>query len=204
MDIDFQRISAEQKHLERQAKREALLNVAVKFFNQHGYHATSLDDVAHSLKISKPTIYHYLGNKEQVLLTCLEAGVQHLLQAAQEVSNKDLDGETRIKEFLYLYGLRNLDDFGRCVTLTNDDVLSEQGRQQFRQLKRQVHQAFTKMLEQAIAEGAISQQHNPKLLAVTLTGAMNSTAKWYSEHGALSKQEIVTQMVTLLSQGFQK
>lgn len=204
MDIDFQLISAEQKQLERQIKREALMQVAVKFFNQYGYHATSLDDVAQSLKISKPTIYHYLGNKEQVLLTCLEAGVQHLLQAAEEVAQKDLSGGERIKAFLYLYGLRNLDDFGRCVTLTNDDVLSEAGRQQFHQQKRQVHQAFVDLLEQAIAEGAISQHHHPKLLAVTLTGAMNSAAKWYSEQGPLSKEEIVTQMVEILSQGFEK
>ncbi len=201
MDINFQLISAEQKQLERQAKREALMHAAVKMFNQKGFHATSLDEVAHSLKISKPTIYHYLGNKEQILMTCLEAGVAHLLQAAKQVEQQHYDGATRIRQFLYLYGLRILDDFGRCVILTPDEVLSTQAQSQLHAQKRQVHQAFVNMLQQAMQEGAISQQHHPKLLAVTLTGAMNSAANWYRVDGELSAEEVVNQMVEILMQG---
>ena len=201
MDIDFQLISAEQKQLERQVKREALMHAAVKMFNQKGFHATSLDEVAHSLKISKPTIYHYLGNKEQILMTCLEAGVAHLLQAAKQVEQQHYDGATRIRQFLSLYGSRILDDFGRCVILTPDEVLSPEAQSQLHAQKRQVHQAFVNMLQQAMQEGAISQQHHPKLLAVTLTGAMNSAANWYRVDGELSGEELVKQMVDILMQG---
>lgn len=201
MDIDFQLISAEQKQLERQAKREALMHAAVKMFNQKGFHATSLDEVAQSLKISKPTIYHYLGNKEQILMTCLEAGVAHLLQAAKQVQQPHYDGATRIREFLCLYGLRILDDFGRCVILTPDDVLSVEAQTELHAQKRQVHQAFVEILQQAMQDGAISSQHHPKLLAVTLTGAMNSAANWYRAEGELSAHEVVTQMVEILMQG---
>lgn len=201
MDIDFQLISAEQKQLERQAKREALMHAAVKMFNQKGFHATSLDEVAQSLKISKPTIYHYLGNKEQILMTCLEAGVAHLLQAAKQVQQPHYDGATRIREFLCLYGLRILDDFGRCVILTPDDVLSVEAQTELHAQKRQVHQAFVEILQQAMQDGAISAQHHPKLLAVTLTGAMNSAANWYRAEGELSAHEVVTQMVEILMQG---
>ena len=201
MDIDFQLISAEQKQLERQIKREALMQAAVKMFNQNGFHATSLDEVAQSLKISKPTIYHYLGNKEQILMTCLEAGVAHLLQAAKQVQQQHYDGASKIRAFLSLYGLRILDDFGRCVILTPDEVLSKQALQQLYTQKRQVHQAFVSILEQAMQEGAIHHQHHPKLLAVTLTGAMNSAATWYRADGELSANEVVTQMVDILMQG---
>ena len=57
-----------QRESERLEKREALLLAAVRMFNAKGFFATSLDDVAASLKVSKPLIYHYLGNKDQVLL----------------------------------------------------------------------------------------------------------------------------------------
>jgi hypothetical protein len=51
-----------------------VLRAAVQMFNEKGFHQTSLDDVAARLGISKPTIYHYLGNKDQVLLECVTAG----------------------------------------------------------------------------------------------------------------------------------
>ena len=177
------------------------MHAAVKMFNQKGFHATSLDEVAQTLKISKPTIYHYLGNKEQILMTCLEAGVAHLLQAAKQVQQQHEAGAAQIRAFLYLYGLRILDDFGRCVILTPIDVLSLQAQQQLQQQKRQVHQAFVEMIAQAMQDSTIQSQHHAKLLAVTLTGAMNSAAKWYRVDGELSADEAVTQMVDILMQG---
>ena len=74
--------TAQQKEEERRTKRNAVLRAAVQMFNKQGFHATSLEDVATSLGITKPTIYHYLGNKDQVLLECLTIGLQQLLDAA--------------------------------------------------------------------------------------------------------------------------
>ena len=72
-----------EKAQERAQKRDAVLTAAVRMFNARGYHATSLDDVAASLGISKPTIYHYLGNKEQVLIECVTRGLEPLRRAAR-------------------------------------------------------------------------------------------------------------------------
>ena len=52
-------------------------------FNERGFHATSLDEVAASLGVTKPVIYHYLGNKDQVLLECVTIGLTQLLEAAE-------------------------------------------------------------------------------------------------------------------------
>ena len=35
-----------------------------------GYHNTSLDDIAAALEVTKPTIYYYVKNKEQLLFEC--------------------------------------------------------------------------------------------------------------------------------------
>ena len=60
---------------ERREKRQALLVAAVRMFNERGFHATSLEDVAASLGVTKPVIYHHLGNKEQVLFECVRIGL---------------------------------------------------------------------------------------------------------------------------------
>src|SRR3546814_2246117 len=54
-----------EREVERAEKRQAVLVAAVRMFNERGFHATSLDDVAASLGVTKPVIYHYLGNRSE-------------------------------------------------------------------------------------------------------------------------------------------
>jgi len=68
---------------DRAKKRDALLRAAVRMFNERGFHATSLDDVAASLGITKPVIYRHLGNKDRVLFECVAVGVAELKEAAE-------------------------------------------------------------------------------------------------------------------------
>ena len=59
----------------RQAKKEAVLLAAARLFTKNGFQHTSLDDIARSLGVSKPTLYYYVDNKEQILFDCVERGL---------------------------------------------------------------------------------------------------------------------------------
>ena len=62
-------------------KRDAVIRAAARAFNAHGYHHTSLDDIAADLGVTKPTVYYYVENKEQLLFECFLAGL-HPIRAA--------------------------------------------------------------------------------------------------------------------------
>ena len=117
---------------DREQKREAILQAAVRMFNSRGFHATSLDDVAASLGVSKPTIYHYLGNKDQVLLECLTRGLEQLQQEAEKARAGSGSGLDRLKQFLRRYAEINMSDFGRCVIRTDVTALSPESGERFR------------------------------------------------------------------------
>ena len=142
--------SAAQRSSSRIAKRDAVLRAAVQIFNERGFHATSLDDVAARLGISKPTIYHYLGNKDRVLLECVTIGLTQLLEAAEMSRTVAGTGADRLTAFLVRYAELNMDDFGRCVIRTADEALAPESREQFRALKRKMYcamqQAFNCMM----------------------------------------------------------
>jgi len=61
---------------ERAQKREAVLRAAVRMFNERGFHAASLDDVAASLGVSKPTIYLRYRNKADLATAALASITQ--------------------------------------------------------------------------------------------------------------------------------
>ena len=128
--------SAQGRSEDRAVKRQALLTAAVQLFNQRGFHATSLDDVAASVGVTKPVVYHYLGNKDQVLFECVSTGLTLLREAAEAARAQPGTGLDRLKAFLRSYTEVVMGDFGRCVIRTGEETLSAERRAQFRASKR--------------------------------------------------------------------
>lgn len=193
--------TAEQRTQDRAAKREAVLRAAVQMFNDRGFHATSLDDVASSLGISKPTIYHYLGNKDQVLLECLTIGLEQLLEAARNARTGTGTGAEKLSKFLRRYAVINMTDFGRCVIRTGEEMLSPGSRERFRDMKRAIDGAMRELIEEAIQDGSIAPV-DPMLLAFTLAGALNWPARWYNPEGKVDAGDMADRMVKALAAGF--
>lgn len=192
--------NAAQREIDRAAKRDAVLRAAVRMFNERGFFATSLDDVAASLGISKRTIYHYLANKDQVLLECVTIGLQQLLQAAREARAQSGNGRDRLVKFLRRYAEINMDDFGRCVIRTGEEALSSESLPRFRALKKEIDVALRRMLQDAVDDASITPV-DVKMAAFTLAGALNWPARWHEPNGALSTSQIADAMVAILMGG---
>lgn len=193
--------TAEQREHARQAKRDAVLRTAVQMFNQRGFHQTSLDDVAARLGVSKPTIYHYLGSKDQVLLECVTIGLTQLLAAAEASRQAPGTGADRLTAFLMRYAEVNMDDFGRCVIRTDDGALEPESRTRFRAMKRRIDTAMRELIAEGIADGSIAPC-DTKLLAFTLAGALNWPARWHVECGKDKPETIAREMIAILANGF--
>ena len=192
--------TADQKKAERAAKRDAVLRAAVRMFNDRGFHATSLDDVAASIGIAKRTIYHYLASKDQVLLECVTIGLNQLLEAAAQARQQPGTGRDRLEIFLRRYVEINMEDFGRCVNRTGEEVLSPASIPQYRKLKRGIDDAMRERLAEAVEDGSIAPV-DVRIAAFTLAGALNWPARWHSPDGPMSREEISAAMVDFLMQG---
>ena len=189
-----------EKMQDRADKREAVLRAAVRMFNAHGFHATSLDDVAESLGISKPTIYHYLGNKEQVLIECVTRGLEPLRSAAEQARAQAGSGLERLRRFLIDYARTNMDDFGRCMVRTGDELLSPASAASIRARKREIDATLRALIAEGIADGSIAPV-DVKMSAFALAGALNWPARWHDPAGPDSPETIATGLVDMLIGG---
>lgn len=192
--------TAAERSEEREAKRMAVLTAAVRMFNARGYHQTSLDDVAASLGISKPTIYHYLGNKEQVLVECLTIGMNQLLAAAEQARLTHGLGLERLRAFLVDYAEINMNDFGRCNILTANEALPPDARESIRLRKRRIDATLRELVAEGIADGSVSPCE-PKLAALTLASALNGPSRWHRPDGQQSERDIAKKLVDFLTAG---
>ena len=192
--------SSQERQKERILKRRAVLQAAVRMFNERGFHATSLDDVAASLGVTKPVIYHYLGNKDQVLFECVRLGLTQIREAAVAARAQEGTGLKRLKAFLRRYAEINMDDFGRCVIRTGDETLSPESRREFRALKGEIDREMREVIAEGVADGSI---HAPdvRLTAFTLAGALNWPARWFNPDGRDDRRDVAAAMVEILCEG---
>jgi AcrR family transcriptional regulator len=194
------RSTAEERAEDRKEKRDALLLAAVRMFNERGFHATLLEDVAASLKVTKPVIYNYLGNKDQVLFECVRLGLEELQAAAERARGEPGSGLDRLRAFLESYSTIIMGEFGRCVIRTGDEVLSPQARARFRSLKRQIDDALRDAIEEAVADGSA---HVPdvQVAAFAFAGALNWPARWFDSSGPTPPAEMAARLVDTLISG---
>ena len=59
-------------------KRDAVLRTAAHLFLEHGYQKSSMSLLAAQLKITKPALYYYFRNKEEILVECYRNGIAHI------------------------------------------------------------------------------------------------------------------------------
>jgi AcrR family transcriptional regulator len=180
------------------AKREAVLRAAVEMFNERGFSATSLDDVAASLGVTKPVIYHYLGTKDQVLFECLDRGLKALEDAVAE--ERQGNGADRLRAFLTRYAEIKMTPFGRCVVLTADHELSADALARFRSVKKGIDTSLRALVAEGIADGSLNAA-DPRLVAFTFAGALNWIPRWQKPQGETPPAELARAIVDTLMRG---
>jgi AcrR family transcriptional regulator len=99
----------------REAKRLAILSAAAKIFNERGFHNTAMADVADALGVSKPFLYYYLKDKEDILAECSRTATLQLHAMLDDVRKADVSGWRKLEMAFRGYAEVMTTDFGICL-----------------------------------------------------------------------------------------
>ncbi|HTP36697.1 MAG TPA: TetR/AcrR family transcriptional regulator [Candidatus Acidoferrales bacterium] len=181
-------------------KREAVLTTAAQLFIEKSYGRASMNDVAERLKITKPALYHYFQNKEQILLECYRLGSALIEETLNEIASHGGTGVEKVSAFIYSYANVMTINFGRCVMRLDEGDLSEDARIEVRKYKRKIDRRLRSFIQDGIDDGSITAC-DAKLAAFSIAGALNWICQWYEPEGPLSPEEIASQFARTLTQG---
>ncbi len=185
---------------QRSVKRDAVLRVAAQLFNEFGYHATSLEMVAERLQVTKPTLYYYIRNKEEILFECVRLGLELLRSAIADAAASGGTAVDKLKAAMHEYALIVTRDFGMCLIRVGEDPLAPVARKKLRSLKAELDHEFRALIEQGIAEGSLAPC-DPKLAAFTLAGALSWIGRWYDPDGPLGAEDVARESTAMLMNG---
>jgi AcrR family transcriptional regulator len=185
---------------DRQVKREAVIRAAAHAFNRKGYHNTSLDDIAAALEVSKPTVYYYVSNKEQLLFECFVAGIEPIRAAVRAARSPNVPARERLQTVLGHYGQAVASEFGWCMVRAEDQDLSPTMSAHIKSLKSEIDQGIRRLLREGMQDGSI-QPCDPKMTAFALAGALNWIAHWYRENQSMTGAQIATAFIAIFENG---
>jgi AcrR family transcriptional regulator len=179
--------------------QDAVLNAAVRLFNEHGYDATSMFDIAESLGITKSSVYHHINGKEHLLQMAVDRAVDGLFEAAEDVKSLDGPAIERLEQ-LMRRSVLVLDERFEFVTL----LLRVRGNtavEQHALARRRVFDGIvTDLVKQAQAEGSVRPDVDPATAARLLFGMVNSLTEWYRPHRG-SAQAMADAVATIAFEG---
>lgn len=181
-------------------KRRAVLKAAARAFIQRGYYRTSLDDLAKSLHVTKPTLYYYIKNKEDILYACQAIGAERMRRAMDEAQQAGGNGLGKLMIFLKAYAEHVLDDFGRCLIMVDNRALKPEMRALLQRDERALDTQLREMIAEGMADGTIGVD-DPKMASFFIFGAFNWLTHWYHPEGPLSPEEIADKFVVYVRNG---
>ncbi|MES2264553.1 MAG: TetR/AcrR family transcriptional regulator [Pseudomonadota bacterium] len=169
-----------------------IVNEAAKLFDQVGYHNANMEMVAKASNLRKPTLYHYIKSKEEILLRIHQTLID------------DLDGKHlarvaggQVREALLL-GI--VTDIMRAIADHRGYVrafvehyreLAPEIRKQISGKRQQYFRYMTDLIEEGVAEGTYHTD-DVNLSALFLLGQVNWAYQWYVP-GVSPAPEVIAQ-----------
>ncbi len=183
--------------------RQEILRTAARLFQQRGYDATSMNDVAAALKLSKGGLYHHFQSKDEILFEIMN----HAMDITQERVLKPVRGiadpEERLRALIRLHIEVVLSPRDREITvmLHENHPLPPALRKRINTRKKEyihfVEELMADVQRARSAKGAVS----PRAAAFALLGMINWIYQWYKPEGNLQAQNLVPQFTELVFGG---
>jgi AcrR family transcriptional regulator len=179
---------------------DSLLDVAVAVFNERGYDATSMDELAARLGITKSAIYHHVPSKVDLLRLALDRALDALFAVTEEPGATGGRAIDRL-EHVVRGSVRVLAEQLPFVTL----LLRVRGNSAVEvaalDRRRRFDRLVTDLVRAAEDEGDVRPDVDPALTGRLLFGTVNSLVEWYRPGGGLSADALADALVTTAFQG---
>ena len=193
-------------HVTREAtldSRQDILRTAARLFQQRGYDATSMNDVAAALRLSKGGLYHHFQSKDEMLFHIMSHAMditeERVVKPARAIPNPEERLRTLITRHIEV--VLSVRDREITVMLHENHPLPPSLRKQINQRKKD----YIHFVEGVIAEvqrlrgckGSVT----PRAAALALLGMINWIYQWYKPEGRLQAQDLIPQYTDLFFAG---
>src|SRR5947208_626335 len=187
----------------RAAPREDRVRAAaLRLFNEKGYHATSMRDIASEVGINKGSLYSYIRSKEDLLIPVFEQAMAVLLaQIEQITADGGLRPTQRLERAIHAHVIAVADNLDvLTVYLSEWRQLAAESLTTVRGHREGYAALFLQILEDGVASGEF-RSIDTRIVMLGMIGMCNYLFRWYRPDGRLVPDQIADELIEMVMQG---
>ncbi len=197
----------------RQEPRQEILRAAARLFQQRGYDATSMNDVAAALKLSKGGLYHHFESKDEILFHIMSHAMQitedRVINVVRrlDISRSNASGiditEERLRTLIRLHieVVLSPEDREITVMLHENHPLPPALRRKINARKKDYVHFVENLIADVQRKRASRSSVTPRAAAFALVGMINWIYQWYKPDGPLTGDALAQQYTDIFFHG---
>jgi AcrR family transcriptional regulator len=196
-------VASTRTRLSRDDRMEQTLAVARGLFAERGYAAVTMDEVAAAVGVTKPLLYNYFGNKEQLYIACMErAGDALTTTVTEAVAASATPGEALGAGVRGFFAFLDSDRAAWAVLF--DETLPRGGEvgERVGEYRGAILEfVSSSMLAQLPADKRDAAEVEVEALSTALLGAAEALARWWLRTEALSADAAADLLISTIEPG---
>ncbi len=194
-------MKAQKKSVPANGRLPEIYRTAAEIILRKGYDATSVNDIANALGMTKAGLYHYIHGKKELLFDIMNYGMQELdrevVQPAREIS----DASARLR-FMLASHARLVTRGQGAVTILVDEItaLTPAQHRKITRHKRAYFDFLRETLDELKTEGKLLDV-DTTTATFTLLGMVLWPSRWFRQDGALTSEQVAEEIVKIAFQG---
>ncbi len=185
----------------RQALREQILRTAADLFGERGYRATTLDDIAARLGMSKASLYTSFRAKEELLAAISRETIEGFTRDLALVLRSSLDPAEKLRRVVrqhirFVIANRSF----LTVFFSEEPNLPRRFARSLAAQKDRYDKALEAVVAAGIHRGTF-RDLPPRLVVFGMLGMLNWLYKWYNPAGSWGADEIAAAFLEILERG---
>jgi TetR/AcrR family transcriptional regulator, cholesterol catabolism regulator len=183
--------------------RQEILRAAARLFQQRGYHATSMNDVAAALNLSKGGLYHHFESKDHILFDLMDGAMDITQQRVVDQVRKIADPEQALRTLIRLHieVVLSVRDREVTVMLHENHPLPPVLRRRINKRKKDYVHFLENLIAQVQRVRRPKNGVSPRAAAFALLGMINWIYQWYKPDGSLNGEDISREYTAIFFAG---
>jgi len=184
-------------------RRDEVIRVATRLFAAKGYYATTLDQIAEEIGITKPALYYYITNKEDILRTIINQMLEPM-QEAVDIGKSSMSPVEKLRKIMKTL-IQSAAERKETTLLAFEqaNILPKRSRDALRRRQKEVEHTVMQVLKEGIEQGYFVVS-DVKMAGFTILAASNWIYHWYQPEGRMTPLEIAEHCIKLLENGYLK
>jgi AcrR family transcriptional regulator len=192
---------AQKKSAPNNERLAEIYRTAAQIILRKGYDATSVNDIANALGMTKAGLYHYINGKKELLFDIMNFGLWELDEEVAAPARGISDPAERLR-FIIGAHARLVTRGQGAITILVDEVtaLTPAQQRKITQRKRAYFDFLRGTLDELKAAGKM-QDVNTTAAAFSLLGMVNWLSRWFQQGGTLDEEQAAGEIVKIALHG---